>query len=247
MLVINASDASPSATVCRAPIAARVAPMAVLAAEVAEQVIAQAQGSDGGRGAHHHRGGGEAVEAVIREVLDLIGAKIPALGEVAQQVVVVGEVLERGGGRGADAGEPAALGVEAAAEGGRAAQLLGDLAAGVLAGDLLVDLRRRGGVVHAIGMAAHVPGALHGAAAGVGFPVGAAQGVVLVAHPRRAAASDQFLRDAHALDEASEAPALIDANTRAGLFSALQVCLSAADDRIHRAYRMARKGVEDTP
>ena len=59
--------------------------------------------------------------------------------------------------------------------------------------------------------------------------------------------SDQFLRDAHALDEASEAPALIDANTRAGLFSALQVCLSAADDRIHRAYRMARKGVEDTP
>lgn len=59
--------------------------------------------------------------------------------------------------------------------------------------------------------------------------------------------SDQFLRDAHALDEASEAPALIDANTRAGLFSALQVCLSAADDRIHRAYRMARRGVEDTP
>lgn len=134
---------------------------------------------------------------------------------------------------------------EAAAEGGRAAQLLGDLATGVLAGDLLVDLRRRG-VVHAIGMAAHVPGALHGAAAGVGFPVGAAQGVVLVAHPRRAAASDQFLRDAHALDEASEAPALIDANTsRGAVFRAAS--LPECGRRQNRAYRMARKGVEDTP
>ena len=58
-------------------------------------------------------------------MLTSAGAKIPALGEVAQQVVGVGEVLQGRAGRGADAGEPAALGVEAAAEGGRAAQLLG--------------------------------------------------------------------------------------------------------------------------
>lgn len=82
--------------------------MAVLAAEANAEQHHGHQGSDGG--AVTITVAAEAVEAVIREVLDLIGAKIPALGEVAQQVVVVGEVLERGGGRGADAGEPAAPG-----------------------------------------------------------------------------------------------------------------------------------------
>ncbi len=56
--------------------------------------------------------------------------------------------------------------------------------------------------------------------------------------------SDQFLRDAHALDESSEAPAFIDANTRAGLFSALQACLNAASAAVDR---VARRGVEGAP
>lgn len=59
--------------------------------------------------------------------------------------------------------------------------------------------------------------------------------------------SDQFLRDAHALEESSEAPALVDANTRAGLFSALHTCLNAASAAVDRAYRVARRGVEDAP
>lgn len=54
--------------------------------------------------------------------------------------------------------------------------------------------------------------------------------------------SDQFLRDARALDESSEAPAFVDVNTdtRAELFSALQVCLNAASAAVDRVYRMAR-------
>ncbi len=57
--------------------------------------------------------------------------------------------------------------------------------------------------------------------------------------------SDQFLRDAHAPDESSEAPASIDANTRA---AALHACLNAANDRIDRMYCIARgSSQEDTP
>ena len=149
--------------------------LAVLAANIAEQVIAQIQGRDGGHRAHLYRGVGQAVEAIVGKVFHLVGAKILALGEVAQQVMVVGEVLERGSGRRRDAGEPAAQGVEVTAEGGGTAQFFGDLASGIERIDLLVDLRGCGRVAQAIGVAAHVPGVLHGAAAGVGVAVKAAQ------------------------------------------------------------------------
>lgn len=90
-----------------------------------------------------HRRGGYADEGVVDQRVGEAGTGVRAGEQVAQEVIVVGKILDRVAGPGQRRGQPASVGIEA---------LVGDNAvAGGLLGEVQLGIKSVGGPLHLAG------------------------------------------------------------------------------------------------